>query len=283
MMMKQGIQCILLFTAALSGVVSACPGQPAAAGTWVESTGEAVIARITPERAQQVALNQARLNAVSQVNPIEITGMDYIKNMTMANKAVLLFYSGEIVEQSTLKWEIDQDQRSTTEFPELLCRVKIRARVTPRGKPDPSFRLSATLNRETFTEGDNIVIRAEGAQDCYLTVLNWQYNDQIVLLVPSPFKRENFVQAHDKIEIPSRQERDYWSLEAQSVPGMDSVNEAIFVIATKKKVDFLLGDDPEAGAVRFPEVPFTEFQKWLSAIPPGDRTQVVLGYEVHAK
>jgi hypothetical protein len=282
-MNKSEIQCLLLGLTALLGASSPCHGQAAKEGKWVESTGEAVISRVTPERAQQIALNQARLNAVSQVNPIEITGMDYIKNMAMANKAVLLFYSGEIVEQSVLKWEVSEHRESETSFPELLCRVKIRAKVTPRGKPDPSFRLRSNLNRETFVDGDDIIIRAEATRDCYLTVLNWQYNDKIALLVPSPFKKDNFLEAHDEVEIPSPQERGFWRLTAQAVPGMGSIYEAIFVVATKEKVDFLLQGDEGAAFDKFPEVSFTEFQKWLSDIPPGDRTQAVLGYEVHEK
>jgi hypothetical protein len=270
---------ILIFVLAVSCALKAQETE----GKWVESKGEVVIWGKTPEQAQQLALEQAQREAVAQVNPVEIHGGDLLEDMVLVGEFVNVFYFGEIVEDSIIEWEVEKTQKSKNVFPDLLCRLHYRAKVTSRRELDPTFRMGATLNNHIFSDGDDIVIEIQSTSDCYITVLNRTYDNKISLLIPSRLKSDNFLKAKEKMVIPSETDQYQWRFTAQAVPRLPSVKEAIIVIATKKKIDFLLDVDENTSLYSFPEVTFTEFQSWLSVIPMNERSQEILVYKVFAK
>ena len=101
-------------TSAVCFLVLLCFSGHVHAGTIITTTGEAAISNITPEEAQNLALERARHEAVSRVCGVQVQAETLVKNFSMQGDFIHSVSYGRIVNEEVLKWELDVDQPAPT-------------------------------------------------------------------------------------------------------------------------------------------------------------------------
>ena len=115
----------------------------------VTSTGEAAIANITPEEAQELALKRARLNAIEKVCVIKLQAETFVRNLEVEADFIHSVSYGHIVSEEILRWDVDVDQESLIRPPAITYRVSIKTEVLKeQGEPDPFYQVNVKLNKK---------------------------------------------------------------------------------------------------------------------------------------
>lgn len=258
----------------------------AAEHDWVNSVGEAAADDSrTLADVKREALSKARSQAIEKVAGIKIQGETLVRDFILQADFVASLTSGVILEEKILKWETDTVGKDTASGPMLIYRVFLKSRVAlERSDADPSFKISANLNRSVYKSGDNVVIKVKSTSDCYLTIFDVSENNNVYLILPNKYKKNNFIKEGEVFEYPS--ERDVskgLTLQAGLLPGSNKAKEMFRIIATKKPISFTPDRFAEGvGLAIFEQETATigELVKELIAIPAKDRTETFVTYEI---
>jgi len=251
---------------------------------WVNATGQWVIYNITPEQAFYKAKDVARKEAVRKVLGTHIQQSAVVRNATFAGEFIYAFAYGHIIEEEIEKVEVQIRQNQMNEMPTLTCIIEMRCQVfEEKGQPDPSFKVKTELNSYSFTDGEEMIVNVRATQNCYITVLNISATDDIYVLFPNRFRRNNKVLAEEIVEFPSREDRDMGlRFRVHALPGHKQDREYIKVLATKKPIGFLDEIDEESGLKKFKNDKYalTELAHWLTTIPINERAEDLVSYIV---
>lgn len=272
---------------------------------WVDAIGECYQGRnMTTEEARRYALEKAKRNAIEQTLGVEVqaqtlhlkleTSQDFHQSFTELSQTS--FY-GKIIEQKKPLWKLENIQ--FPDEPPIPChRVFLRVKVAKeKGKKDPSFNVTLKLNggRETFFEGDEIVLRITPTQDCYITVLNvLSDNTMLILFPPKKGQTPEKVSAGRTLLIPSETERRKGiHFRVGLLPGKRRDTESLIVIATKDDIPFLPREPKEfrpdikilSGKVVLPsyQSALEEVNRWLVSIPLSQRAFDMQQYHIRKK
>jgi hypothetical protein len=261
---------------------SAC----AAEQGWVEAAGEATADDTrTLNDVKQEALERARRKAIEQVVGFKVQGETMVRNFAMQSDFVASLSSGAILEEKVLRWETETFRKDETRAPVLLYRVFLRAKVAvDAANPDPAFKISATLNRPLFKNGDDVVLRIKSTRDCYVTILVVTENNNVYLVLPNKHKKINFLKEGEEYMYPSVNDVSKGlTLKAGLLPGSKRTRENFRIIATKKPIKFTPDIFAEGiGLESFARETATvgELIKELVTIPAHERTEAFLAYEI---
>ncbi len=162
------------------------------------------IVNITPEKAEQKAINKARLKAIEYACGIEVNSATLNIQSESSFKSLIDYFSqitslmsqGFILEQKILR------NNTKTENENIIKEVTIEVKVgKQKGEKDPYFYINSDLNKEHFTEGEKLQIEITPTKDCYLTILNVYSNETVGLLLPNEYK-DNFSKSNKKFTFP---------------------------------------------------------------------------------
>jgi hypothetical protein len=172
---------------------------------------------------------------------------------------------------------VEQFQSGQDRFglPVNTYRVKLRCRVIgEKGSPDPGFTISVNMNKMLFKEGDSIELEVTPTRDCYLTIFNvYESEDRVIILFPNELDENSLCPAENKRIIPAP--GSGISLKAYLPEGKPRSSELLWVLATKKPVDFSAGL-PKSAKFSYhptPAAAANEIQKRLVTIPLNERVQ----------
>jgi Domain of unknown function (DUF4384) len=258
----------------------------AAEQRWVEAVGEATADDTrTLNDVKQEALERARRQAIEQVVGLKVQGETMVRNFAMQSDFVASLSSGTILEERVLRWETQTIKKDETSAPLLIYRVFLKAKVAlETASPDPAFKISATLNRPLFKNGDDVVLQIKPTRDCYITILVVTENNNVYLVLPNKHKKSNFIKEGEEYIYPSDDEVSKGlTLKAGLLPGCKRAKENFRIIATKKPINFTPDIFAEGiGLESFTKetAAVSELVKELVTIPANERTEAFLAYEI---
>ncbi len=256
-------------------------------GQWVYCSGEALVQNMSNEEAQVIARRRARLDAIEKVCGVNLQSETLVHNFVMAGDFIHSISYGNVVEEKDLSWNYEMIQADDPASPPVMVlRLTMNARVvTVEEKPDPYFTLNVNLNRTVFQAGEEVILSVKSSQDCYITVLNLASNDSVYILFPNRIRKDNFIPANTKIEIPEKIDRDAGlRFRVANFAGHKIDTELVKVVATKQKLLFVndVNTTGGFGLMGTPKVAVTKLAGWLSGIPISERAEATVMYTVNS-
>lgn len=247
---------------------------------WFKITESIAIENITPEKAKEIAIEKACKRAIEFYSGIEISGR--VVGIQAENQDEILINNFSSITQQTSQGiitekEILKDEIISKEN-QLLKVVTIKLKVEKqKGKKDPSFQITANLNREYFKDGEEMELSVKSSKDCYLTILNICSNDSVYVLFPNNYRKDNFVKSGENFKLPNAEDKKiglYFPVNL--LPNKSKDAEMIKVIATKQKIDF--SSVYSFSAYGTYQTALTDLQKWLLKIPRNEIEEIDLQY-----
>ncbi|HDR05317.1 MAG TPA: DUF4384 domain-containing protein [Candidatus Marinimicrobia bacterium] len=245
-----------------------------------EVTGSALIENLTPQQAREEAKLRARKLALEHYAGVEIQNNTLMLKSDHNNNDLMEAFSsissqtsrGVIIKEELLSEETIADGSSMRSVVRL--RVKAAKQV---GQKNPAFHLNAKLNREVFTQGEELKLEVQPSLDCYLTIINIGSDGNVYLLLPNQYTKMPYVKAGENYRFPP--ERSGIALTPTLLPGRSQDSELIKIIATLSPVVhqiFSGGSSYGAATSTLPAM-----QKWLLAIPADQYLELDLVYHLY--
>jgi len=252
---------------------------------WYEGTGIVTIANITPEEARSQAFDKARVDALAKAR-LEVTGITWRQVSEGAGgtsydnfiQFIRTRTKGLIVEIDTLS-----DSTELLSFgdgpPILSCRVSVNALIElETGDPDPSFILSLDLNRETFRNGETMIIELTATKDCYVTVFNLYSNDSLRIVFPNQLYGDNSLKTGSSLFIPPPDA--FWDLPVGLAVGKDQDQEVLLAVAVKDPIPFQNTLSVVRNGLIAQSDALIAVNKWLAQIDADQRTEAWFFYQI---
>ena len=263
-------------------IASILPGR-AEAATVITTIGEAAIANITPEEAQNLALQRARHEAISRICGVRVQSETLIKNFSLQGDFIHSVSYGRIVAEKVLKWELDVEQATSVKPPEMLYRVTLRSEVQEeKGAPDPFYKVRVWLNKEVFRSGEEMIINISSTKEGYITVLNFSADGTVTLLYPNKLKRDNKIEANKEYQIPAKEDRGQMTFQVATLPDHKRDTEFIKVISTRGPINLLAEVKARGnyGVMDSTQFAVTEIARLMASIPPKARAEDTASYQI---
>ena len=240
-------------------------------GQWVETTGEAVLAHVTPERAEQMALNRARIRGIEQKCGIRLQESAIVCNSIFAGAYLASQSEGFVIGEKVLGWDHTEQAQSSAGAPVFTVKVRLQACIACQNTGrDPQFKMKAELNKAVFVSGEKAKISIQANQDCYVYVFNIMADNLVRSYVPSQSIPKLQIEQGEEFIFPGK----HLELEMHTLPDHVIDHEAFMILATKNQDDFAFlfqnGQD----------VPLTDFLHELVSIPISQRVETFLVYEI---
>jgi len=268
--------------------------QPGSQSNPPVTEGFASMAEMTQLQARAAALNEARAEAVRIVAGTKIQSENIgIKSESMQNGKTIsmqdFFASvnrdvayGHVVNEEVLEEGPVTYTNLPGKPPQLYYRVKIRAQVAlEQCEPDPTFGVLVKTNKALYCENEIMTIDIKATQDCYIYVFNIMANDSLLVLFPNLYMQNNWLKADSTLHLMP----EGLSLQVSLLPGMQRATELIYVVATKRRYNNFAtkwsDEDEVLRSTATKSFAFIELPRWLANIPPDQRTDRVVAYEIY--
>jgi len=261
----------------------------ALAQSMYDGEGIVNLSHITVEDARTEALNLARQDALEKVR-LEVIGYTAGSLTELSTKDDFQIYDsftrfvrtitkGRILSEEILFDGIENQSMPGTNRTQPIYRVKIRAQIhQEEGEPDPTFKLSVSLNQETFRVGETITLELNATQDCYVTVFNLYAHDSLRIWFPHEFAKDNRLQKGKSFMIPDPEA--VWDIPLGLLSGKEIDVESVLIVATKDNIPFpTLKAATIEGALAMDQA-LTAVSNWLIEIPIDCRTEDMATYRI---
>ncbi len=256
---------------------------------WVEAEGRASMEQRTQQEARVEALREARVKAVTQAG-VTVQSDAWLKQYenTKDKKTVVLqdyfaSVSREVAHGEIVHEEILFEAIVTSGMPpQAFYEVKIKTQVAViKGLPDPAFNLQVKINKEKYKENETMTIDLWATKNCYIYIFNFLANDSILVLFPNRYPwGNNQLKAGTVLHLPPAG----YSFSVSLLPGFQEAQELIYVVATKERYDFAptwWNKNEGFQSTATEAFAFVELPRWLVRIPPDQRTNAVVQYEIY--
>jgi len=146
---------------------------------------------------------------------------------------------------------------------------------------DPGFDLKVALNKPAFLDGESLQISVESTKNAYITILNITQKNEVLVLFPNPYMKNNYLKKKEVLAVPSLKDMERGIEFEVGIESEDksNISEMILVLATKEEIP-IFSHPHESG---FSAVTQEEFQKWVAKIPLNKRTMSTHIYEIYKK
>lgn len=247
---------------------------------WFQVTESIIIENLTPGKAKEIAIQKACKRAIEFYSGIEISGR--ILNIQAENQNLILIDNFSSITQQTSqgivleKEIIEEEIISNGNMLQKVITVKVKV-GKQKGEKDPSFQITANLNREYFKDGEDMELSVVSSKDCYLTILNICSNDSVYVIFPNEYRKDNFVKSGELFQLPNSKDKEiglYFPVNLLQNKNEDI--EMIKVIATKQKIDF--SSVYSFSAYGTYQSALNDLQKWLLEIPRNEIEEIDLQY-----
>jgi hypothetical protein len=272
-------------------------------GEWARNVHGAVLVTplMTLKEAHEEAIKQAQGEAIRQIVGVQVqseqarwqaehmVGED-TKYFDLFSEAHRSTSFGRILDQRISKEELDAVTTADIEGQQKYTVVMDVEVLKEEGKPDPGFTLQLSLNKEIFyasslnAESDEVLATILPSQDCYVTLLSVS-DDTVRVLFPNEFAKQNKIAANRNFEFPPEELRTAGvHLRVQLPPAQKHAAEMLVAIATKKPMVFTTGRKEGL----FNTIPtyvgaYKMLTRWLVQIPPEERTEASVTFEIIGK
>jgi hypothetical protein len=188
------------------------------------------------------------------------------------------------------RWEVRRSggRRAGTGVPTFRLRVRVLVARTVE-RPDPAFRASVRVSSPVcivrgaaLVEGDEVAVSVMASEDVHWVVVSVK-DDSVDVLAPNVVEQQVTSRAGAWRTVPAD------SLRAQGVtfrcalPASRVVSrEMVIAVATRTSIP-PPGSRARGASPDTPRISLAEFNQWLAAIPPHDRTLAETALEVRAQ
>ena len=226
------------------------------------------------------------------------------KAISRALKKIIEFYSGvevsstslSILAETNLEMDLDHFSQLTSTMSsgmilekEILegkligsdfYTVTLKAKVGKlEGENDPLFKLEADLNRESYQNGDEMIINISSSKDCYVYVFNILSDETVSALLPNQYLEENYLAKGKSIRVPPEKGK-ITKFRVDLPEGKSQATEMILVLGIKadnntksKDFDLNIGDYKMA---------LTQLMEFIMGFPRERVEQVNLPYVIQS-
>ena len=248
--------------------------------SWFQVTESVIIENITPEKAKEIAIQKACKRAIEFYSGIEISGR-ILNAQSESQNQILIDNFSSITQQTTKGFIIEKEllkDELISNGNQLLKVITLKAKVdNQKGEKDPSFKITANLNRDYYKFGEEMELSVKSSKDCYLTILNICSNDSVYVILPNEYRKDNFVKSGELFQLPNSKDKEIGLYFPVSLlPNKIEDIEMIKVIATKQKIDF--SSVYSFSAYGTYQSAFIDLQKWLLLIPRDEIEELDLQY-----
>jgi len=212
------------------------PAYPEGA-VWITKTGEAVLeGAITVDDVKSLAKKRARDSAVEEAVGSFIKGSTLVYNYQVAEDIITSIRRGVIVAEEIVQEGFKIPYPKQPPVYNVTMRVKVMP-VQPERKE--GFKVSVSLPRVVFKEGEDVEITITSTKSAYLYVFDIFSDDMVTLLVPSRYLADNRISAGTEFVFPGAGlESKGIKLKAHLLPGSRKAIERVKVIAVTERIEF---------------------------------------------
>lgn len=199
---------------------------------WAEGTGLVSGDLLKPQEAKQLALRQARAQAIEKAVGIEVRAETLVRDFVVASDFIKTMTKGYVQSEQVVRWDQDRYQKKVNEAPIPIYRVTLRACVKPLASfHDPGFMVTATVNRATFSPGEKARLNITSTRPVEIRIFNLTADDRV-----QPYDSLPWMGLPLRLE-PS--ERGTFpptgvALVMELPPGYPRTSEAFILVATKQ-------------------------------------------------
>ncbi len=255
-------------------ILSAASGVHASDCKWFDGKGEVAIESITPSEAKNLAIRQARSDAIERGIGVEVKGETLVKDYTLLGDFIKSLSRGYIKEEKVIKWEQDKYQPSPQDPPIPIFRVFINACVEPsKAVKDKGFHVKVNINKSVFNEGEKALLEIKSSRKAYINIFNLTTDDKIYYYYQPPYINMPLaIDVGDTINFPMKGV----SLEMAVPQGQKRAAEAFIIIATADRINLPVIFDGKTN------LSLTEFYNGILSIE-GDMVEEMVVYSVEKR
>jgi hypothetical protein len=214
----------------------------AQASDWLTVAGTAVFSGRDHIRARANAIAEAHQEAVYQVFGKDISAESLFVNLRLSGAIMGVIPCGQVTDSQMIKEKVIPIAGSSASRRHSEYRVELRARVSPCPSETPSgFWVEAGLNKTEFEDGDPVRLTLTASRDCHYYLFNILQDEKVLRLFPNRASSANRLSAGQRISFPSAGAGDK-AKEIRPIahlpPNVAQANEAIYVLALRRPVDF---------------------------------------------
>lgn len=200
--------------------------------TWAEGTGSVAGDVLTPQEAKQLALRQARAQAIEKAVGVEVRAETVVRDLALASDFIKTLTKGYVRSEQVVRWEQDRYQPRANETPIPIYRVTVKACVLPIGTlRDPGFLVTATVNKVVFAPGEKARLEVRSTRPAEITIYNLTADDQV-----RPYDSAPWMGLPMKLDaaVTGTFPPTGVALEMELPKGHPRTSEAFIVVATKR-------------------------------------------------
>lgn len=241
---------------------------------WAEGKGEVAIEGITPAEARNLAISQARSNAIEKEIGAEVKGESLVKDYSLLGDFIRSLSRGYIREEKVIRWEQDKFQPSPQDLPIPIFRVFISACVEPsKALKDKWFQVKVNINKTAFNEGEKASLTIKSSRKAYINIFNLTAEDKVQFYHQPPYLNMPIaIDADETISFPAKGV----SLEMSVPRGHKRAAEAFIIVATTDNVSLPLVFDGKT------DMSLTDFYNGLLSVE-GDVVEEMVVYSVERR
>jgi hypothetical protein len=128
--------------------------------TWVTEEGTSALVSISREEARDRAVKDAQNKAVGKAVGADISEESLVINFRLSGSIVNAIPYGRVTDTAIIEEGVVNVHRDGQQSPSRVYKVKIRAGVVEeKSGADASFRIEASLDRSSYKDGDEMVLK----------------------------------------------------------------------------------------------------------------------------
>lgn len=171
----------------------------------VSAKGIAIVSgNVTLDEAKMTALNRARGIAVERAAGVITKRFSLLSDNLLVADFIKSFVRGFLVEESIVGWHGSWSKVKENLLGQPIVEVTINGKVALLS--DSFIRseaFEATLNRNTFRDGERVHVRITAHNDMYLLLANYTAKGTVVPLFPNDYAENNLVRSGVTLQHPT--------------------------------------------------------------------------------
>jgi hypothetical protein len=251
---------------------------------WVTVEGKAPVVEGNREKARGQAIRAAERNAVAQALASEITVETLLVNLRLSGSMLGAIPYGRTVQKIILSEGLVASAEGKSTGQKSVYHVRMRAGVMrDTGGADPSFYLSAGINRSVFKDGDTLEVHVRSTKNCYLSIFNILESQKITRLYPNYLSDKNYLPADKNYIFPGPEDHGKGlKLRVHLPENKKTATESIYVLAVSQPVNLKSVHAQEAifGAFNGRTAHMQDLIREVASIPLDRRAEAFMQYRI---
>jgi len=220
--------------------------------------GSCTVQNISPEKAKEEAILEAKKNALRQAGIVEnINAIDALNSYSEQSKMVQFFNSFSTIQLNgaIVDWSIVKEEKKVDEFNNFVFNVSINATVIKYSSTiDNEFVLLINGIKDVYKEDEEISFTIKPTKPCYIKFFLIESPDSVVLVFPNEYEPDRVFTPLIEYHFPLNDQIKYTADVNKS-----SESNIVLIIATKRNVPYTYKLD------------YNNLMNWLNGIEPYEK------------